>query len=122
MLQHNFLTYSGKIIISLVLEIIYFPIWWYSVGFYRLIKNVWIFWCEQEKILGFTVWAKNIFVPMYGQADWAGRLISFVVRLAQIIARGLILLIWLILCLAVLGLWLAFPLLLVIALFFQILK
>lgn len=122
MLQHNFLTYSGKIIISLILEIIYFPIWWYSVGFYRLIKNVWIFWREQEKILGFTVWAKNIFVPMYGQADWAGRLISFVVRLAQIIVRGLILLIWLILCLAVLGLWLAFPLLLVIALFFQILK
>ncbi len=122
MLQHNFLTYGGKIIISLVLEIIYFPLWWYSVGFSRTIKNVWHFWCDQEKLLGFSVWAKNIFVPMYGQYDWAGRLISFLVRLVQIIFRGFVLLIWLILCLAVIIFWLALPPLLLLALIFQILK
>jgi len=122
MLQHNFLTYSGKLIVSLILEIVYFPIWWYSVGFFRTTKNVWNFWRNQEKSLGFSVWAKNIFVPMYGQSDWAGRLISFLVRLVQVIFRGLALLIWLIICLVILALWLVLPVFLVIALFFQILK
>lgn len=122
MLQHNFLTYSGKIIVSLILEIIYFPVWWYSVGFYRLIINSWNFLRGQERALGFMVWAKNIFVPMYGQTDWAGRLISFIVRLVQIIARGFVMLILLIICLLVLIFWLALPLILLLALFFQILK
>jgi hypothetical protein len=121
MLQHNFLTYGGKIIISLILEILYFPIWWYSVGFYRLLKNVWDFWRNQEKSLGFLIWAKNIFVPMYGQSDWAGRLISFLVRLVQIIFRGFVLLLWLLVCLVVVILWLALPLLLIFALIFQLL-
>lgn len=122
MFQHNFLTYSGKIIVSLLLEIVYFPIWWYSVGFFRLLKNVGNFLKDRENSLGFWVWAKNIFVPMYGQSDWAGRFISFFVRLVQIIFRGLALLIWSLIGLVVLILWLILPLLLLIALFFQILK
>lgn len=122
MLQHNFLTYGGKIIISLILEIIYFPLWWYGVGFGRAVKNIWHFWRDQERLLGFLVWAKNIFVPMYGQYDWAGRLISFLVRLVQIIFRGFVLLIWLILCLVAAIFWLALPPLLLLALIFQILK
>lgn len=122
MLQHNFFIYGGKIIVSLILEIVYFPIWWYSVGFGRTLKNVWNFWRDQEKILGFSVWAKNIFVPMYGQSDWAGRLISFLVRLVQVIFRGFALLIWLFICLVVLIIWLTLPVLIILALIFQILK
>jgi len=122
MLQHNFLTYSGKIIVSIILEIVYFPIWWYSVGFYRLLKNTWNLFRNQEKSLGFLVWAKNILVPMYGQTDWAGRLISFLVRLVQVIGRGFVLTIWLIICLAIIIFWLALPPFLLLALIFQVLR
>ena len=122
MLQHNFLTYSGKIIVSIILEIVYFPIWWYSVGFYRLLKNTWNLFRNQEKSLGFLVWAKNILVPMYGQTDWDGRLISFLVRLVQVIGRGLVLTIWLIICLAIIIFWLALPLFLLFTLIFQVLR
>jgi len=122
MLQHNFLTYSGKIIVSIILEIVYFPIWWYSVGFYRLLKNTWNLFRNQEKSLGFLVWAKNILVPMYGQTDWAGRLISFLVRLVQVIGRGFVLTIWLIICLAIIIFWLVLPPFLLFALIFQILR
>jgi hypothetical protein len=122
MFQHNFLTYSGKIIISLFLEIVYFPIWWYSVGFFRFFGNVRLFLRGQERSLGFWVWAKNIFVPMYGQSDFAGRIISFFMRLIQVIARGFVLLLWVIICLVALILWLALPIFLTLALFFQILK
>lgn len=120
--QHNFFTYGGKIIISLLLEIVYFPIWWYSVGLVRTVRNVGRFWRSQERALGFTIWAKNILVPMYGQADFAGRLISFVVRLVQVVVRGLALLVLLALCLLLVILWLALPPFIVLALVFQILK
>lgn len=122
MLQHNFLTYSGKIIVNLTGEILYFPVWWYSVGLWRLLKGLYNFWHGQEENLGFWVWMKNIFVPMYGQSDWTGRLISFFVRLVQIIARGLALLFWLVVVLVVLIGWLALPLFAAFALIWQFLK
>lgn len=120
MLNHNFLTYTGKIIFQIIGEILYFPIWWYSVGFVRAIKNVFRFLRAREASLGFSIWLKNIFVPMYGQRDIASRIISFVMRLVQIIFRGIALLFWLILILAALVVWLAFPILLFLGLVFQL--
>ncbi|MFA5155503.1 MAG: hypothetical protein WC453_03650 [Patescibacteria group bacterium] len=110
MLNHNFLTYSVQIIIQILGEILYFPVWWYTVGFGRLVKGAWRFWRNQEQILGFSVWLKNLFVPMYGQRDFAGRLISFVIRLVQVIFRGVILLAWLAALLVLFLSWLALPL------------
>ncbi len=120
MFHHNFLTYSGKIIAQIIGEILYFPLWWYSVGFIRLLKNSFNFWNGQQKALGFSVWAKNIFVPMYGQHDWTGRIISFLVRSVQIIVRGIVLLFWFLIILIILLFWLILPLLLLLALVFQI--
>ncbi|HZJ41267.1 MAG TPA: hypothetical protein VFD16_03320 [Candidatus Saccharimonadales bacterium] len=119
MQAHNFLTYGLKIIFQTLGNIIYFPFWWYSVGFIETIKKELIFLRNQEKSLGFKIWLMNIFVPMYGQYDVAGRIISFFIRLIQIIARGLALIFWLALVIAGAILWLALPLLLVVALFFQ---
>ncbi len=120
MFNHNFLTYTGKIILQILGEILYFPVWWYSVGFIRTVKSVFRFWSAREESLGFSVWLKNIFVPMYGQRDIASRVISFVMRLIQVIFRGLILLFWLAVILAILIIWLAFPILLFLGLVFQL--
>ncbi len=109
MFKHNFLTYTGKIILQIIGEILYFPVWWYSVGFVRAAKSVFRFWQAQEESLGFSIWVKNIFVPMYGQRDIASRIISFVMRLVQIIFRGAVLLFWLLLIILILMIWLAFP-------------
>ena len=57
---------------------------------------------------------------MYGQRDWSGRLISFFIRLVQIIFRGLVLIVWIFLLLALIIIWLIGPLLLVLALAWQI--
>lgn len=122
MWQHNFLSYIGKIILQIVGEILYFPIWWYSVGFFRLLKNVWRIFRNEEAALGFSVWLKNLFVPMYGQSDFAGRAISFFIRLVQIIFRGFILSVWLALLLLAVIFWLVLPIILLLALIFQVLK
>ena len=120
MLNHNFLTYTGKIILQILGEILYFPVWWYSIGFVRAAKSVFRFWKVQEESLGFRVWLKNIFVPMYGQRDIASRIISFVMRLVQIIFRGIVLLLWLVLVVLALIFWLAFPILLFLGTAFQL--
>ena len=116
----NFLAYGGKIIAQVIGEVLYFPIWWYSVGLGRLLKKVFNYCRDQEESLGLFVWAKNIFVPMYGQHDLGGRVISFFVRLVQIIVRSFIMLIWLAVLLAVVIIWLVFPLLIVMAMVFQL--
>ena len=120
MFKHNFLTYGSQIILKTLAEILYFPIWWYSLGLIETIQKGWRFWLEREKSLGFRIWVKNIFVPMYGQNDWAGRLISFLVRIVQIIFRLLVLLFWLGIFMLTISVWLSFPILLFIALFFQL--
>ncbi|MGI6374288.1 MAG: hypothetical protein ACOX0C_03055 [Patescibacteria group bacterium] len=122
MFKQNSLLYLGKIIASLFLEVIYFPIWWYSVGLFRVAKKVWRFLRNREKSLGFSVWLKNIFVPMYGQSDFWGKLISFVIRSVQVVARGLILIVWGILSLGLIIIWLALPILLGLAILLQFIK
>jgi hypothetical protein len=120
MIKHNFLTYSGQIIVQLIGEILYFPLWWYSVGFIRLVSLLKNFLRGRAKRIGFGVWVKNIFVPMYGQRDIGSRLISFVMRSIQIVVRGAFLLFLILILLLILVLWLAFPILLLEALSFQI--
>jgi len=120
MTKNNFYIYAPKIALKFIWEIIYFPLWWYTVGFLRLLRAVNNFLHDRQTTLGIGVWLKNIFTPMYGQRDFISRLISFIVRLFQIIFRGLALFFWLILCLAVIGFWLLLPVFVVYILFVQL--
>ena len=117
--SQNFLTYSFQIISQILGEILYFPIWWYSVGLWRLGRSLIKILKTGAINLGFLIWLKNIFVPMYGQHDFASRIISFVMRLVQIIVRGTALLFLVIILLFILFLWLVIPPLLILALRYQ---
>ncbi len=120
MLSNNFLTYIPAALLEFVGKLLYFPVWWYSVGLFKRAKSLILFVKSKENELGFSVWLKNIFVPMYGQRDIAGRLISFMIRFFQVIFRGLILFIWIILSFLMFLLWIFFPVALFFALVFQI--
>jgi len=90
--------------------VLYFPIWWYSKGFIRVIKGG-VNWIKDfEQTLGFMIWVKNLFVPMFGQRDIQGRIISFFLRLFQIIIKGIVLLIFSLLVVIVIIAWLIIPL------------
>jgi hypothetical protein len=98
-----------KILSDIFIDIVFFPFWWYSFGLIGVVKKLADFVMDKERSLALFVWMKNIFVPMYGQRDVQGFLISFFIRLAQIIFRSLILIFWLIIALAAFWLWLIFP-------------
>ena len=100
-----FLTAVGEA----VFVIIYFPFWWYSVGFIRILRSLGRFLSERQESLALLVWLKNIFRPMYGQSDFAGRLISFFMRLIQILFRTIALIFYLLLVIILAIGWLVLP-------------
>ncbi|MDO8592758.1 MAG: hypothetical protein Q7R92_03235 [bacterium] len=110
MFSDNFILYSGKIIVELIYDVAYFPLWWYWRGFFNLLISLKNFLVDKQRSLALLVWLKNIFRPMYGQFDWQGMLVSFFMRLAQIIFRSLALLFWLIAAAGVALAWLILPL------------
>lgn len=101
------------------MDVLYFPVWWYSRGLINLILSLKNFLVDKQKALALSVWIKNIFKPMYAQYDWQGMLISFFIRLTQIIFRSVFMVFWLILALAVIIFWLLLPVLVVYEIIFQ---
>lgn len=113
-MNENLILKSFKFILKeFFFDVLTFPLWWYSSGaqkaFLRM-KNSIAFSVDE---LGVLVWIKNLFVPMYGQYDWQGRLISFFMRFFQIIFRSIGVLIWLVLSLLFFILWLILPIFIV---------
>ncbi|HNP74745.1 MAG TPA: hypothetical protein PKL09_04165 [bacterium] len=113
MTQNTFLKTARYIVIELLGELAYFPIWWYSRGVKKTAVFFWQAIINMERRLGWSVWLTNLFNPMYGQRDWQSVLISFFVRLFQIVFRGILLLIWLVLMFLLALFWLALPLLVI---------
>lgn len=120
MLSNSFIFYSLQILAELVRDILYFPVWWYSRGLLNLAVGLKNFLVNKQKALALFVWIKNIFRPMYAQYDWAGMLISFFMRLVQIIFRSIIMLFWLMVSLAVIIFWILFPVFVIYEIIFQL--
>ena len=56
---------------------------------------------------------------MYGQRDIQGKIISFFVRLSQIIFRGIIMIFWIIIALAAFWFWFLAPIVIVYMIIYQ---
>ncbi len=102
-----------RLFIDALIDIFYFPLWWYSGG----AKHA-LIWCLNllkygNQMFAPGLWLQNIFVPMYGQYDWQGRLISFFMRLVQVIVRTFALFIWMWVSVALFFLWLGLPIIVI---------
>lgn len=120
MVTSNFAIYGTKILYEVVRDILFFPLWWYSRGLFQLVLFLKDFLLNREQALAWSVWAKNIFTPMYGQQDFAGKAISFVVRLIQIAARSVFMLFWLAVAVAGFLFWLFLPVAVLAGIIFQV--
>ncbi len=118
--MHNYATLSLKALGDLIIEILYFPIWWYSLGLWNITKTQLRFLRNQEKSLALLVWIKNIFKPMYSQYDITSLVISFFIRTIQIFIRGLFLLFLTLVSLTIIIIWLSLPFLVINGIIYQI--
>ncbi|OGY46432.1 MAG: hypothetical protein A2744_03190 [Candidatus Buchananbacteria bacterium RIFCSPHIGHO2_01_FULL_44_11] len=82
------------ILVDLIGDVLYWPLWWYSKGLAQAGRFCIQSFQEESERLAIHVWLKNIFTPMFGQYDWEGRIISFFMRLIQLIVRSILLLLW----------------------------
>ncbi|HOX60378.1 MAG TPA: hypothetical protein PLV72_00025 [Candidatus Magasanikbacteria bacterium] len=98
-----------KFALQFVLDILYYPLWWYTGGAQRMILFCWR--QIKEGNLNFSpgLWLANIFVPMFGQYDWQGRIVSFFMRLVNVIFRFFALLIWVIIVVGIFFVYLLLP-------------
>ncbi len=104
MIRVNTFTLALKyIFLDLIGGVVRFPFWWYSKGLVNVgrwgLRTIRMY----GRSLSVGVWIKNLLVPMFGMYDWQSRIISFFMRLFQIVARGFIVLVWsiLIVCIMV---------------------
>ncbi len=74
--------------------IIWFPVWWYTAGLMFVAEQLATSVRSMSCFLGFDVWSRNLFVPMYGDATPSGRAISFLLRFFVTVFLGLALLAW----------------------------
>ncbi len=117
-----YLVILQRLLLEAVLDIFYFPLWWYTGG----VKHA-LFWCfnlfkDGNRTLAPGLWFRNIFVPMYGQYDWQGRIISFFIRLANVIGRMMALGFWFGICITLFAVWFIFPVIIIYGLISSFMK
>jgi hypothetical protein len=98
-----------RLVFDAIVDVFYFPLWWYTGGVAHSIKWCYGFFLEGNRSLAPVLWLKNLLVPMFGQYDWQGRIISFFMRLVQFFFRSLALIFWLFFCLFLFFIWLILP-------------
>ncbi|OGL66029.1 hypothetical protein A3B21_00680 [Candidatus Uhrbacteria bacterium RIFCSPLOWO2_01_FULL_47_24] len=116
----TFLQTLRTVLLDVVADFFYTPVWWYTRGLLKQMRAVSGSLAARQDALGISVWIKNISKPMYGQYDIAGRIISFFMRLAQIIGRSIVLIIWAGLLLIWLMIWVLIPVGIVYLIWLQI--
>jgi hypothetical protein len=79
---------------ELIGSILWFPVWWYTRGLKLVLEWARNVAREANESYALGVWVKNLFVPMYGDSQWSGRLLSFFVRMGMIVVRGASVLLW----------------------------
>jgi len=104
-----FVVVVQRLILEAIFDIFYFPVWWYTRGTMHALRWTVGLFKRGNAVLAPGLWFANLFVPMFGQYDFVGRIISFFMRSFQVFIRSIAMLFWLILCLFLFCIWLVLP-------------
>ncbi|MBH41749.1 MAG: hypothetical protein CL685_03475 [Candidatus Magasanikbacteria bacterium] len=99
-----------RIFLDFLLHIVYFPVWWFTVGAKQTLFSCFHKIQQVNTSLAPGLWLKNMFVPMYGQTDFQGRLLSILMRFVNTVFRSIALLFSIFFILLFFVIWLVFPL------------
>ncbi|MFA7662440.1 MAG: hypothetical protein WCX88_00805 [Patescibacteria group bacterium] len=109
-MKQNFIFSTIKVtVIDILLDIIHFPVWWYSSGFIKTLKVCGLSIQNSYHDSAIGILLRNMFKPMYGEYSFTGRVISFFARIFILLFKLIQLVIWIVVLLATLLLWLGLP-------------
>lgn len=107
--------YTNPIMVSyiirhILLDTLYFPLWWYTKGLGKVLG-----WASEslqgvERTAALRIWLKSMFKPMFQDYTKEGRIISFFMRLILLVFKLGMVIVWAIFLGFVIALWLALPL------------
>jgi hypothetical protein len=98
-----------RVTIDFFVDFVVAPVWWYTAGLLRAGRFCLSLVQQANGMFVPGLWARNMFVPMFGQTDFQGRMMSVLMRTVNMIIRGLLLFFWLIIVLFVFLLWVVIP-------------
>lgn len=75
--------------VDLIGSVVWFPVWWYTKGLALVVFKTIIALRYRSQSYGFGIWIRNFFVPMYGQHDLVGRIISVFMRFVVLVGRAI---------------------------------
>jgi hypothetical protein len=119
MIRSNFLLAVKFLAVDSIVSFLYFPIWWYTKGAYRVAAHGFRSLMNAGHSFGVRIWLKNLFKPMFGQHDVTSRIISFFMRLVMIVYYSVVLLFLTAFYIFLFVAWLALPLFIVYEFFVQ---
>lgn len=99
------------IAIDTVYDIVRWPVWWYTRGFWEVLKWAGRGMAREWWNLALGPWLRATFIPMYGDYSAAGRAISFVMRIVILAYRLAVFCFWLAVYFMLIIPYVAFPLL-----------
>ncbi|MDD5749287.1 MAG: hypothetical protein PHO91_00670 [Patescibacteria group bacterium] len=109
MTQNIIIQALKSLILDLVAEILYFPLWWYGAGLKQTIVSVFRYIKRTARDLALPLLFKSMFKPMFGQYDREGRIISFFMRIVITFSKLIVFFIASLLYLITIVLWVALP-------------
>lgn len=94
-----------SIAINTLRHILYFPLWWYTIGIGKRIAGLFQSVRTSFHNLGILIMFKYIFKPMFGERSRSGRIISFFMRLLLLFWRLFLFLLFMSVRVMVVSLW-----------------
>lgn len=113
-LSHMWLLVLQRVAIDALVHLLLFPIWWLTGNIWRTFRFIADMIRAGNEELAPWLWLKNLFVPMFGQTDLQGRIVSVFMRLVNVAFRSVFLVFWTIVSIFIGLLWVSIP----VALFF----
>jgi len=102
-----------NLFLDIVLEVLYFPLWWYSRGLKKAAYFCWKRINGGWRALALSILLASFFKPMYGERGWDAYVLSLFVRFFKIIWRFFLIFLWVGFWLFAFVLWLVLPLFIV---------
>lgn len=102
---------------DIIIDVLYFPVWWYSIGLVKAFTSCGNGIKESYHNFAIGILLRNMFKPMYGERSFSGRIISFFARILILLFRLIQFFIWAAVLLALPVLWVGAPVVIIYQIF-----